>query len=177
MTKAKSPRPAAKPMRAVPLLLLLALALAGCSDAGDSDGETSTTGPSGTGGPSGTSGTSGTPTCSGDPGIAPQPGAVAITVASVGLYPVNPAYDPADLQVPAGAVVTVTFNNEDPNPVVSHNWVVEGIAGAASDNIGSGETVTFDFTAPLQAGEYAFYCSIGDHRDRGMEGMLSVTVA
>jgi plastocyanin len=177
MTKAKSPRPAPKPMRAFALLLLLALALAGCSDDGDSDGEPSTTGPSGTSGTSGTMGTSGTSGTSGNPGIAPQPDAVAITVASVGIYPVNPAYDPADVQVPAGAVVTVTFNNEDPNPVVSHNWVVEGIEGAASDNIGSGETTTFDFTAPLEAGEYVFYCSIGDHRDRGMEGTLSVTVS
>jgi plastocyanin len=127
--------------------------------------------------PTGTTSGSGTSSSSGTTGIAPQPDEVSITVAAVGIYPVNPAFDPATVQVPAGALVHVTFNNEDTNTLVAHNWVVEGIPGAASDNIGGGQTTTFDFTAPATAGEYAYYCSISDHRDRGMEGTLSVTVS
>lgn len=100
---------------------------------------------------------------------------VDLAVAATGAYPASPAFTPAALSVPAGAVVHVTFTNQDATPVVQHNWVVEGIAGAGSETVGPGEESVFDFTAPAKAGEFAFYCSIGDHRDRGMEGTLTVT--
>ncbi len=44
----------------------------------------------------------------------------------------------------------------------------ELLVGADSDNIG---TITF---IPLEPGEYAFFCSIGNHRQLGMEGRLIV---
>ena len=137
-------------------VLLAAATLSGCAD---DDAPATTT-------------TSSTPM-----GIVAQPEEVDIAVSAVGAFPVNPAFDPTDLQVPAGALVHVTFRNEDTVPTVGHNWVVEGIEGASSDVIEPGQETTFDFTAPTAAGEHAFYCSISGHRDAGMEGTLSVTIA
>ena len=144
-------------------LVLLLVGLAGCSDDGDGAGADPASSTSSTTGPA--------------TGADAPAAAVAITVASVGTYPVDPAFDPETLSVPAGATVTVTFNNEDTNTLVQHNWVVEGIAGAASANIGGGASDEFTFQAPAEAGQHAFYCSIGDHRARGMEGTLTVTAA
>ena len=44
----------------------------------------------------------------------------------------------------------------------------ELFVGADSDDIG---TITF---VPLEPGEYVFYCTIGSHRQLGMEGRLIV---
>lgn len=150
------------------LLLALLLILAGCSDDGDSDDgdDGGNGGGGGDGGDGGGSGGSG-----GDSGT-PDP--VALAVEATGIYPVNPAFSPVELHVPVGAPVEVTFTNNDPNLAVVHNWVVEGVDGAQTDSIGSGEAQTVTFTAPDEAGEHAFYCSVGDHRDRGMQGTLHV---
>lgn len=140
-------------MRGLAFGLLLALVVtAGCSD--DGDGGT------------------------GEPGMSmpnsPMMGdEVELRVHTTGAYPANPGFGPSAPTVPAGALVHATFANEDPLPV-QHNWVVEGIAGASSDTVGSGDSSSFDFSAPDEAGSFTFYCSIGDHRDRGMEGTLKV---
>ena len=139
-------------------LVLALLLLAGCADSDDT----------GDGGPSAT----GTSTGAGNATAGDE---VSLEVAATGAYPANPGFSPETISVPAGALVHVTFTNGDSVPVVQHNWVVEGIADASSDTVAPGEQSTFDFTAPDEAGEFAFYCSIGDHRDRGMEGTLTVT--
>ncbi|MGH2996790.1 MAG: cupredoxin domain-containing protein [Gaiellaceae bacterium] len=38
--------------------------------------------------------------------------------------------------------------------------------------IGPGESA--ELTAKLEAGEYELYCPVGDHKDRGMEGTVTV---
>ena len=48
---------------------------------------------------------------------------------------------------------------------------------AASQRIKGGETDVLGFAAPAEPGEYVFYCSVGNHRSRGMEGKLIVTGA
>lgn len=105
---------------------------------------------------------------------APAPDPVAIEVALTGVYPSTIAYDPVRIEVPAGAEVTLTFTNNDGNPLVNHDWVLEGVDGAATEVIGNGESDTITFTAPA-AGEYAFYCSVPGHRGNGMEGVFVVT--
>ncbi|HLF16788.1 MAG TPA: cupredoxin domain-containing protein [Candidatus Thermoplasmatota archaeon] len=146
-------------MRVVALVALLTFALiAGCSDKGGSDDGTTTA-----------------PTTT--MGIAPQPDEVSLSVAATGAFPANPVFDPATLQVPAGAMVNLTFSNEDLILVTNHNWVIDDISGASTDSIAPGEQTTITFTAPLAAGDHAYYCSITGHRERGMEGTLSVTVA
>jgi plastocyanin len=140
-------------MRAFAAGLLLAfLMLAGCSDT-DDGGEAM-------------------PTTSSTSSMTAAADAVALSIATSGAYPVNPGFDPSTLSVPAGAKVTVTFSNADPLPV-THNIVFEKMG--SSDSIGSGDQTTVELTAPSEPGELLFFCSIGDHRDRGMEGTLTVT--
>ncbi|WP_104525281.1 cupredoxin domain-containing protein [Blastococcus atacamensis] len=57
----------------------------------------------------------------------------------------------------------------------THDLVVErdGEDVAASDILGPGESATV--TVDLEAGEYVFYCSIGNHRSMGMELTVQVT--
>ena len=120
-----------------------------------------------------------------DPGATPPttttaatPGAqaaapVTLEVRTSGAYPVNPGYAPATLEAPAGANVTVKLTNAETAPVINHDWVLEGVDGAAVAALAPGASGEVSFTAPA-AGEYAYYCSIGDHRQRGMEGTLTV---
>lgn len=57
----------------------------------------------------------------------------------------------------------------------THDLTVErdGQAVASSEQIPPGESSTFEVT--LEAGEYVFYCSVGNHRSRGMEVAVQVT--
>lgn len=57
----------------------------------------------------------------------------------------------------------------------THDLVVErdGEDVGASEQIGPGETSTFEIT--LEEGEYVFYCSVGNHRSMGMEVPVTVT--
>jgi plastocyanin len=149
-------------------LSLLALALiAGCSDGGDQSG-TPDTGDQGE-----QAGTSGSATTT-PAGMDDAPATMAETdlaIASTGVYPANPGFSPTTASVAAGTLVHVTFSNDDILPV-QHNVVFERLGG--SDTVGAGAQTTFDILAG-EPGEYAYYCSVGDHRDRGMEGTLTVT--
>jgi plastocyanin len=57
----------------------------------------------------------------------------------------------------------------------THDLVVErdGADVGASEQIGPGETSTFEVT--LEEGDYVFYCSVGNHRQMGMEIPVTVT--
>lgn len=77
-------------------------------------------------------------------------------------------FDPASISVPAGAAVTVTFDNR---ATVPHNLTFQAPINAASAAVvAPGTTETVTFTAPA-AGEYAFVCTIHP----GMGGTLIVT--
>jgi plastocyanin len=80
-------------------------------------------------------------------------------------------FDLGSLTAPAGAV-TITMDNPDGNSL-PHNVALEG-EGVNE----TGEVVqpgsTSEVTADLQAGTYTFYCSVGSHRQNGMEGTLTV---
>lgn len=156
-------------MRLLVATLAACFLLAGCSDGGgDDDGDA----PMPSVSVSASSSVSGSP----NPAV-PPPREVDLTVSAVGAYPINPAFDPTTLQAPAGAVVHMTFRNQETVPGITHNWVIDGIPDASSGNIAPGQTSQWDFTAPLEPGEHEYYCSIGDHRQRGMEGTFTVTVA
>ncbi|MBM7805308.1 plastocyanin [Geodermatophilus bullaregiensis] len=57
----------------------------------------------------------------------------------------------------------------------THDLVVErdGEDVAATENIAPGQSATL--TVTLEAGEYVFYCSIGNHRAMGMETPVTVS--
>jgi len=81
------------------------------------------------------------------------------------------SFDPADLTAKAGEV-TITMANPDGNQM-PHNVALEG-AGVeeAGEVVEAGGSSTV--TATLEAGEYTFFCAVGEHRQNGMEGTLTV---
>ena len=77
-------------------------------------------------------------------------------------------FDKTELTAKAGAV-TIDFDNPASVP---HAVEIEG-GGVeeASETVTAGKT---SVTAELEPGEYTFYCPVGNHRDGGMEGTLTV---
>jgi plastocyanin len=71
----------------------------------------------------------------------------------------------------AGTYAITVVNNGN----ATHDLAVEedGTTKATSDKIGPGESTTL--TVDLDAGEYVFFCSIGNHRAMGMELTVQVT--
>ena len=78
------------------------------------------------------------------------------------------AWEPTELSAPAGSV-TITLDN--PSQTQPHNIVLEGVEDGSSDTITDSST---EVTAELEAGEYTYFCSVGGHRQQGMEGTLTV---
>ena len=75
---------------------------------------------------------------------------------------------PAEVTVPAGATVRLTFVNESDS--VPHNLTFgDPIDAATATTVAPGEEETIEFTAP-EAGEYTFVCTLHP----GMEGTLIV---
>ena len=78
------------------------------------------------------------------------------------------SWEPGELSAPAGSV-TIKLVNESSVP---HAVEVEGNGvEEASETITAGDT---ELTVDLEAGEYTFYCPVGQHRQNGMEGTLTV---
>jgi plastocyanin len=78
------------------------------------------------------------------------------------------SWEPGELSAPAGSV-TITLVNESSVP---HAVEVEGNGvEEESETVTGGET---ELTVDLEAGEYTFYCPVGQHRQNGMEGTLTV---
>lgn len=80
-------------------------------------------------------------------------------------------FEPEELEARVGEI-TIEYTNPSEVP---HNVAIEGPAG---EELAQGETVTGGATGPataaLEAGEYAYFCSIPGHREAGMEGVLTV---
>ncbi len=85
-------------------------------------------------------------------------------------------YEPKEIGVESSTVVSLTLQHEG-SATIPHDIVFELDGGrkAASNKIRGGETDALGFVAPAEPGEYVFYCSVGNHRSRGMEGKLVVT--
>lgn len=75
-----------------------------------------------------------------------------------------------DLQANVGDTVAITLINDDGR---FHDIVIDEFNAATSvfGEIGQEETVTFTVN---QAGTFAYFCSVGGHRQAGMEGQLIV---
>jgi uncharacterized cupredoxin-like copper-binding protein len=95
-------------------------------------------------------------------------------------------FDPEAIVLERGEAVTITLRNEGD---IIHNLQIEGLeaSGVRSESTGGqeagegellvwaddGDVGTLTFT-PESAGSYEFYCTIGNHRQLGMEGEIEV---
>ena len=75
-----------------------------------------------------------------------------------------------DLQASVGDTVAITLVNDDGR---SHDVVITEFGAATSIFGRSGQEETVVFTAD-QAGTFFYFCSVGGHRQAGMEGQFIV---
>jgi plastocyanin len=78
-------------------------------------------------------------------------------------------FEPAELTVAPGDTIDLFSTGDFP-----HDFVIEGFEDLAVVFPQDGSTATFEVPADMPAGEYVFYCSVGNHRAQGMEGTLTV---
>ena len=89
---------------------------------------------------------------------------------TVDLSAQNIAFDKSSITVPAGAAVTVDFDNKDSG--IPHNFAVY-TDSSASQSIFKGETITgpatttYHFTAPSDPGTYYFRCDVHPEQMNG----------
>lgn len=79
---------------------------------------------------------------------------------------------PETAEVQAGDVVNLTFKNALGNSQ-SHSLVLEGYdikIGPIEESVDESVVFTAD-----QSGTFAYYCDVGNHRELGMEGQLTVS--
>lgn len=79
-------------------------------------------------------------------------------------------FDPATISVKKGETVRITFVNAEG----MHDWVIDEFTGGRTKVLNQGQSETIEFVAD-KAGTFEYYCSVGTHRQMGMEGTLSVT--
>ena len=110
--------------------------------------------------PSETTSTPSSTTPATTPQTSTQPTGATVTV---NLAAKNMAFDKKTLTVPAGALVTIEFDNQDSG--IPHNFALYQDS-SASQTIFKGETIngpkktTYRFTAPSKPGTYFFRCDV-----------------
>ncbi|MEM4268415.1 MAG: plastocyanin/azurin family copper-binding protein [Candidatus Woesearchaeota archaeon] len=72
-----------------------------------------------------------------------------------------------EIRVKQGERVRIELTSKD----MMHDWVVDGVA--RTPIVAAPETTSVEFTADI-AGTYEYYCSVGQHRARGMKGLFVV---
>lgn len=78
-------------------------------------------------------------------------------------------FDPASLVVKQGQKVRLTFTNVEG----MHDFVIDEL-NIQTDIINAGESTVVEFTVPATPGSYKYYCSVANHRQMGMEGVLTI---
>jgi plastocyanin len=151
------------------LALVLAagvLAVAGCGDDDDDGGGNGGSAAEETSTPAATEEATPEPEATEDQGSGGGGGGETLTLTADPGGSIS--WEPGTLSAPAGEV-SIELVNES---AVPHAVEVEGNGvEEASDTI-MGDTTTL--TVELEAGEYTFYCPVGQHRAGGMEGTLTV---
>jgi plastocyanin len=97
------------------------------------------------------------------PAASPTGGGNGENTALLEIAAENTEYDVNELTAPAGADVTLTFDNDDPG--IQHNWSLYETE-ESKDALFAGEILTgvdsqdYEFTAPEDPGTYHFHCDI-----------------
>jgi uncharacterized cupredoxin-like copper-binding protein len=106
--------------------------------------------------------------------------------ASLSITATDFAFTPSEVSVAAGQEVSLTLTN---NGSVAHEWAImeQGYQVTTpfdaddqphvfwSARVDPGQSSTFSFTAPAEAGSYPIVCGIAGHIEAGMVGTLIVT--
>lgn len=77
-------------------------------------------------------------------------------------------FKPNVIKAKLGQKVTIEFKNTGG----SHDFTIDEL-NVKTKTLGSGETTKVEFT-PDKAGSFEYYCSIGNHKQMGMKGTLTV---
>jgi plastocyanin len=140
----------------IALLCALSIVAAGCGDDDDDDG-------------GGGSANTQTSESSGDSGDEASEGGKAQTLKLSADPGGALEFDKSSLTAKPGKVTIVMDNPSD----LPHAVEIEGSGvEVAGDTVGKGGVSKA--SADLKAGEYEYYCPVGNHKDAGMEGMLTV---
>lgn len=78
-------------------------------------------------------------------------------------------FSPQSITLNKGDVVALTFKNSGAFP---HDLVIDEL-GVTTRVINPGESDTVTFTAD-KAGTFSYYCNVDGHREKGMEGKVTV---
>ncbi|OGD55763.1 hypothetical protein A3I57_02830 [Candidatus Beckwithbacteria bacterium RIFCSPLOWO2_02_FULL_47_23] len=100
-----------------------------------------------------------------------SPAPMITDAAGVKVFTVSGAnfrFDPSTITVQQGDKVRIVFKSLD----MQHDFDITEL-GVDSPVTVAGETSEFEFTAD-QAGEFEYFCSVGQHRANGMVGTLIV---
>lgn len=81
----------------------------------------------------------------------------------------NYAFDVQEITVAKGDTVVINFQSTGG----FHDWTVD-VFDAQTQKVQPGTQTSVTFVAD-EAGTFEYYCSVGDHRARGMVGTLTVT--
>ena len=119
--------------------------------------------------------------CGGDDGGNGDGGAEDVSLSFSGNDSLE--FDPSSASAPAGANVTVNFDNAG---ALEHSWVLmtgdidpltateaDALNNASSGVVPAGESTSFSFTAP-DPGTYQYVCTVPGHAAGGMVGTLTV---
>ena len=80
----------------------------------------------------------------------------------------NFSYDKPEIRVKKGEKLTIRFTNTRGQ----HNLIVEGL-NVQTDILGEGDSQ--DVVVPTDTvGTFSYFCSVGNHRQLGMEGKLII---
>lgn len=88
--------------------------------------------------------------------------------AEIDLTGTNYAFSQETIRVQQGDTVQVTLTATEG----FHDWVVDAF-DAATERVRDGDAASVTFVAD-EAGEFEYYCSVGNHRQQGMVGTLIV---
>lgn len=151
--------------RAAALVVAVGLGvLTGCSSDGDSAAESAATSVSDE--------AQSLPTQTSDASPTESSSASAPSPVTLQATEVDFAIELPQTELAAGSYTIEVTNDGD----ATHDLVIEDAGGAevaASQAIPPGQSGTVEVS--LQPGEYVFYCSIGNHREMGMEVAVTVT--
>jgi plastocyanin len=103
----------------------------------------------------------GTSTSTSSPTVLPETKTFTVTAS-------NFAFSLKTIQVNKGDRVRIVFKDESG----THDWVVDEF-NARTKVLQSGQSETIEFVAD-KSGSFEYYCSVGNHRQMGMKGTLTV---